>query len=55
MRNLNEHNITDEVVRRFTSTSSDPRLQTIMASLVKHLHAFAREVNLTEEEWFLSR
>ena len=52
MRNLNEHNITDEVVRRFTSTSSDPRLQTIMASLIKHLHAFAREVNLTEEEWF---
>src|SRR5215468_2401258 len=52
MRNLNEHNITDEAVRRFTSTPSDPRLQTIMASLVKHLHAFAREVNLTEEEWF---
>lgn len=52
MRNLNEHNITDAVVRRFTTTSSDPRLQTIMASLVKHLHACAREVNLTEEEWF---
>src|SRR6266536_171083 len=52
MRNLNEHNITDEAVRRFTSTLSDPRLQTLMASLLKHLHAFAREVNLTEEEWF---
>src|SRR5262245_45166185 len=52
MRNLNEQNITDEVVRRFTSTSSDPRLQTLMTSLVKHLHAFAREANLTEEEWF---
>src|SRR5215472_14002961 len=52
MRNLNEHNITDEAVRRFTSTPSDPRLQTIMASLLTHLHAFAREVNLTEEEWF---
>jgi len=51
MRNLNEHNITDEVVRRFENTAN-PRLQEIMASLVRHLHAFAREVNLTEEEWF---
>ena len=23
-----------------------------MTSLIKHLHAFAREVELTEEEWF---
>jgi hypothetical protein len=23
-----------------------------MAALVRHLHAFAREVELTEEEWF---
>jgi hydroxyquinol 1,2-dioxygenase len=51
MRNLNEYNITDEVVRRFENTSN-PRLQEIMASLVRHLHAFAREVNLTEDEWF---
>ena len=51
MRNLNEHNITDEVVQRFTSPPK-PRLQAIMASLVKHLHAFAREVHLTEDEWF---
>jgi hydroxyquinol 1,2-dioxygenase len=27
-------------------------LREIMQSAVKHLHAFAREVNLTEEEWF---
>lgn len=51
MRNLNEHNITDEVVRRYAGTSNT-RLQTIMTSLVKHMHAFAREVNLTEDEWF---
>src|SRR5690606_29001193 len=30
----------------------DPRLKEIMTSLVQHLHAFAREVKLTEEEWF---
>ena len=29
----------------------DPRLRAIMQSLVHHLHAFAREVRLTEHEW----
>src|SRR5437016_9333325 len=33
------------------ATTPDPRLKTIMASAVKHLHAFAREVNLTPAEW----
>jgi catechol 1,2-dioxygenase len=31
----------------------DPRLREIVASLVKHLHAFARDVHLTEEEFQL--
>ena len=48
---LDEHTITDAVLEQFASTP-DPRLQEIMTSLVKHLHAFAREVNLTEDEWF---
>ena len=29
----------------------NPRLRTIMASLVKHLHAFAKETELTQAEW----
>src|SRR5262245_8127169 len=29
----------------------DARLKEILAILVKHLHAFVREVNLTEAEW----
>ena len=29
----------------------DPRFRTIMSSLVKHLHGFVREVDLTEAEW----
>jgi len=29
----------------------EPRLRQIMQSLVKHLHAFATEVRLTEQEW----
>lgn len=29
----------------------DPRLKQLMQALVRHLHAFVREVRLTEEEW----
>src|SRR5947208_3847059 len=50
MRNLNEHTITDAVVARLVDTP-DPRTRYIMTSLVRHLHAFAREVRLTEAEW----
>jgi len=51
MQNLNEHNITDEVVRRLQYVPS-PRLREIMTSLIKHMHEFAREVHLSEDEWF---
>jgi hydroxyquinol 1,2-dioxygenase len=51
MRNLTQDNITQAVIARFAATP-DPRLKEIMTSLVQHLHAFAREVKLTEEEWF---
>ena len=42
--------LTDDVVASYKNCS-DPRLQEIMISLVKHLHSFAREVKLTEAEW----
>jgi hydroxyquinol 1,2-dioxygenase len=51
MRNLTQDNITEAVIARMADTP-DPRLKEIMTSLVKHLHAFAREVKLTEDEWF---
>ena len=51
MRNLDEDNITQAVLARMTDTPN-PRLKSIMTSLVQHLHAFAREVKLTEAEWF---
>ncbi len=51
MRQLNEDTLTAEVVARLKKTKN-PRLREIMASAVKHLHAFARDVHLTEEEWF---
>jgi len=50
MKNVNAGNITQAVVRSFDS-AADPRLREILAKLVQHLHAFAREVNLTPEEW----
>ena len=45
-----EDDITSEVLRRFDVTA-DARLREIMQSLVTHLHAFAREVRLTDKEW----
>lgn len=50
MRNLNQDTITQAVIARLADTP-DPRLKEIVTSLVQHLHAFAREVKLTEEEW----
>jgi hydroxyquinol 1,2-dioxygenase len=49
-RDLDERNITDAVVRRVRRAKT-ARLKTVMASLVRHLHEFAREVRLTEAEW----
>ncbi len=42
-----EDDITNEVVARFAATP-DPRLRQIMLSLIRHLHAFVKEVELTE-------
>ena len=50
MMNLNEFTITDEALRRVENTE-DPRLHEIISGLIRHLHEFAREVKLTEEEW----
>jgi len=50
LRNLNEDTITQAVLARL-ATTPDARLKEILTSLVQHLHAFAREVRLTEAEW----
>jgi hydroxyquinol 1,2-dioxygenase len=50
MKNLDERTITQAVLER-NSSASNERLVDIMHSLVQHLHSFAREVELTEEEW----
>ena len=45
-----EENLTDLAMDRWQKCKS-PRLRQIMTSLVKHLHGFVREVELSEEEW----
>src|SRR5204862_6222356 len=50
-RNKTEDDLTAEVLARFAATP-DPRLRQIMLSLIGHLHAFVKEVELTEAEWF---
>ena len=50
MQNLNEETITQAVIDEFARTP-DPRLKRILTSLVQHLHDFARDVELTEDEW----
>jgi len=45
-----EESLTDTVLASFDGCEN-PRLKEVMQSLVSHLHAFVRDVRLTEEEW----
>ncbi len=45
-------NLTETVVGACQENASSPRVKQIMGSLIRHLHAFAKEVELTESEWF---
>ncbi|MFC3890543.1 dioxygenase [Lentzea rhizosphaerae] len=45
-----EESLTAEVVASFAGTA-DPRLKELLEALTRHLHAFIREVRLTEDEW----
>jgi hydroxyquinol 1,2-dioxygenase len=45
-----EQSVVDEVVASFDQ-APDERLRFVMQSLTRHLHAFLREVRLTEAEW----
>lgn len=50
MRTVTKDTITD-VFRSYLADDMDARTREIMSSLVQHLHDFARETNLTHEEW----
>lgn len=45
-----EQALVDSVVASFDGADS-PRLRQIMQALTRHVHAFVREVRLTDEEW----
>lgn len=50
MARFNEKKLAAEVVARLAK-AKDPRFREVMTALVNHLHAFVREVELTEAEW----
>jgi hydroxyquinol 1,2-dioxygenase len=48
---VTEQNLTDLVLERWQDIA-DPRLRQVMHAAVKHLHAFVREIEPSEAEWF---
>jgi len=51
MTYVTEENLTDLVLKRWKEIP-DPRLQEVMQAMIKHLHAFVREIEPTNKEWF---
>lgn len=50
-RNLTDEDITQAVLDSFGKSHSE-RFQVVMESLVRHMHDFVKEIQLTEDEWF---
>jgi hydroxyquinol 1,2-dioxygenase len=48
---VTESNLTDLAAERW-SNIPDPRLRQVMTAAIKHLHAFVREVEPSQQEWF---
>lgn len=51
MLSRTEAELTDTVLARIDA-NAEPRFREVMTSLIRHLHGFVREVELTEAEWF---
>jgi len=50
MRSVTKDNITD-VFTAYFAEDTDPRVREVLGALARHVHDFAREVNLTHAEW----
>src|SRR5687767_11547201 len=50
MRDITRDNLTQAVIASFDGAESE-RLRFVIGKLIAHLHAFAREVELTHAEW----
>ena len=48
---VTEKNLTDIAIERWKNIP-DPRLRQVMTAAIKHLHAFVRDIEPTEHEWF---
>ena len=49
MRSVTKDNIT-EVFTSYFGEDTDPRVREVLGALARHIHDFAREVNLTHED-----
>ena len=50
MAQLEVHDLAQAVIDRMADCK-EPRLKEVMSALVRHVHAFVQEVELTPEEW----
>lgn len=50
MRNVTKDNIT-EVFAGYFGEDTDPRTRDVLVALVRHIHEFVRETNLSHDEW----
>jgi hydroxyquinol 1,2-dioxygenase len=52
VKDFTVENLTEEVVKAYTSKTDSPRMKQVFSSLITHLHGFVKDVELTEAEWF---
>ena len=50
MTHVTKDTLTDAVIATI-SKDADPRIQEIMTALIRHMHGFVKEVDLSQEEW----
>ena len=50
MADLDRMSVTAEAIAQMAKTP-DPRMREVMAAAIRHLHDFAREVDLKPDEW----
>lgn len=50
MPHVTKDNLTDAVIATL-SDDADPRFREIMTALIRHMHGFVREVDLSQDEW----
>jgi len=50
LQDMSADKLTDNVIA-INALDQDQRKKEVLASLVRHMHAFVKDVNLTTEEW----